>query len=230
MFVSIVPFTLFVIALRPFSIVASYNVAVSWVRVITWVCRKLCRLDFSVEGREHIPDTNCVVFIKHSSAYETITQWVLLPRQTWVLKRELMWAPFLGWGLACLHPIAINRNSGRAAVGQVIKQGKSRLAEGLWVMIFPEGTRMCAGETRRYGVSGTLLAQEANTVILPIAHNAGDYWPRRGWRKKPGTVRFVFGPPFDPAGRNAREVNAEIQDWIETKVDELRNAEARNKP
>jgi 1-acyl-sn-glycerol-3-phosphate acyltransferase len=211
------------VLVRPFGVAASRSVVFSWVRVITWACKVCCRLDFTIEGEENIPETNCVVFVKHSSTYETITQWFLLPRQTWVIKRELLWAPFLGWALACLHPIAINRNARRAAVEQVIKQGKSRLAEGLSVMIFPEGTRMRAGETRRYGISGTLLAQKANTVILPIAHNAGDFWPRRGWRKKPGTVRFVIGPPVDPSGRDLREVNAEIQDWIETKVAELRS-------
>ena len=83
---------------------------------------------------------------------------------------------------------------------------------------------MRSGETRRYGVSGTLLAQEAKSVILPIAHDAGDYWPRRGLRKRPGTVRFVIGPAIDPAGRDPREVNEEIQNWIETKVAELRSA------
>jgi len=222
LFVSVIPASIFIVLLRPFGANASRAVVMRWVIIVTAACRILCRLDFSVEGKQNIPATNCVVFLKHSSAYETITQWLLIPRQTWVLKRELMWVPFLGWALACLHPIAINRNAGRAAVEQVIKQGRSRLAEGLWVMIFPEGTRMRPGETRRYGVSGTLLAQRVGTLILPIAHNAGDYWPRRGWRKRPGTVRFAIGPPVDPAGRDPREVNAQIQAWIEQKVAELR--------
>jgi len=223
LFVSVLPYALVVTLARPFGTRASYLVAMNWVRLNMAACKGLCRLNISIEGKEHIPDTNCVVFLKHSSAYETIAQFLVLPRQTWVLKRELIWAPFFGWALACLHPIAINRSAGRTAVEQVIKQGKNRLAEGLWVMIFPEGTRMRAGETRRYGVSGTLLAQEAGTLLLPIAHNAGDFWPRRGWRKLPGTVRFVIGPPVDPKGRDPREVNAEIQDWIESKVAELRS-------
>ncbi len=133
-----------------------------------------------------------------------------------------MWVPFLGWALATMKPIAINRKAGGSAVEQVIEQGKARLAEGLWVNIFPEGTRMPMGETRRYGMSGTLLAQRDHKLILPIAHNAGDFWPRRGLYKRPGTVRFVMGPVVDPAGRNAREVNAEIQTWMENTVAELR--------
>jgi len=223
LFVSVIPFSLLIVLVRPFGLNASHSVSLAWAKTIRATCKLLCGLDFTIEGKEHIPESNCVVYLKHSSAYETIMQWFLVPNQTWVLKRELMWAPFLGWALASLHPIAINRNARRLAVEQVIKQGKSRLAEGLWVMIFPEGTRMRAGETRRYGVSGTLLAQEANTVILPVAHNAADYWPRRGWRKYPGTVKFVIGPPIDPSGREAREVNAEIQDWIEKKVAQLRS-------
>jgi len=195
----------------------------AWVHMIIWTCKILCRLDFTVEGTENMPAKNCVVYMKHSSAYETIAQMLVMPKQSWVLKRELIWAPFLGWALACLYPIAIDRGAHRVAVAQVIKKGSARLAQGLWVVIFPEGTRMRAGETRRYGISGTLLAQEANTVILPIAHNAGDFWPRRGWRKRPGTVRFVIGPPVDPAGREPREVNTEIQDWIESKIAELRS-------
>ena len=187
-----------------------------------WLCRVLCGLKYSVSGTEHIPAQNCVVFIKHSSAYETIAQFLLLPDQSWVLKRELIWAPFFGWALASLHPIAINRSAGRSAVNQVVRQGKERLAAGLWVNIFPEGTRMQAGETRRYGISGTLLAQAAEVPILPVAHDAGDYWPRRGWRKQPGTVRFVFGPPVDPTDRDPREVNEELQRWIEGKVAQLR--------
>jgi len=223
LFVSVVPFSIAAILARPFGADASYAVAMVWAHTILWLCKVLCGLHYAVEGREHIPDRNCVVFLKHSSAYETIAQWVLFPRQTWVLKRELMWAPFLGWALFCLSPIAINRGAGRAAVEQVLQQGTTRLRDGLWVMIFPEGTRVRAGESRRYGVSGTLLAQQSNTVILPIAHDAGDYWPRRGLRKRPGTIRFVIGPAVDPAGREPREVNAQIQAWVEATIDGLQH-------
>lgn len=221
LFLTCVPCSLVIVAVRVFGTSASYRVALFWSRSILWWCRVLCGLSFTVEGQENIPDRNCVVFLKHSSAYEAIVQWLVFPEHCWVLKRELMWAPFLGWALACLRPISINRRAGRSAVEQVIRQGTQRLADGLWVMIFPEGTRMAPGETRRYGVGGTLLAQKSGHAILPVAHNAGDFWPRRGWRKTPGTVRFVIGPAIDPAGRDAREVNKEIQDWIERTVAEI---------
>jgi 1-acyl-sn-glycerol-3-phosphate acyltransferase len=139
----------------------------------------------------------------------------------WVLKRELLWIPVVGIAVQQMHAIAIDRKAGHSAVSQVIEQGKDRLAEGDWVMIFPEGTRMPAGETRRYGVSGTLLAAAAGALIVPVAHNAGYYWPRRGLLKKPGTVRVVIGEPFSAAGRDARALNEEMQRWVEARVKEL---------
>lgn len=225
LFVSAAVFALFIIILRPFGVPASYSVGVLWARFVLWWCKVLCGLDYIVEGRANFPDDNAVVLMKHSSAFETIVQWVLFPQQTWVLKRELMWTPFVGWALAMLPTIAIDRNAGQKAVQQVIDQGKRRLSEGLWVIIFPEGTRMAAGETRRYGVSGALLAREAGRLIVPVAHDAGDFWPRRGWRKRPGTIRFCIGPPIDPGDREPREINDEVQAWIENKVAELRGQE-----
>jgi len=222
MFLTIPPYALVTVAVRVAGVSASYAVAVAWARMITRLCRALCGLGMSVEGREHVPATPSVVLMKHSSAYETIAQMLLFPQQCWVLKRELMWTPFFGWALAAVHPIAINRSAGRNAVSQVVEQGKQRMRDGIWVMIFPEGTRMPPGQTRRYGVSGALLARETGSLIVPVAHNAGDFWPRRGLRKRPGTVRFVIGPPIDPAGRDPREVNEQVQAWIESKVAELR--------
>jgi 1-acyl-sn-glycerol-3-phosphate acyltransferase len=222
LFVTVMLFCPFVILVRPFGMQASYSVCWLWIKLNLWLCKFLCGLDFTVEGKENIPEASGVIMIKHSSAYETFVLWQIFPPQSWVLKRELMWAPFLGWALAMIHPIAINRNAGHSAVQQIVAQGRERLAEGLWVSVFPEGTRMAPGESRRYGVSGAMLAQAAGRMLIPVAHNAGDFWPRRGWRKRPGTVRFCIGPPVDPTGREPREVNSEIQDWVENKVAELR--------
>jgi len=221
LFVSVLPWCLGVIAARIFGRKASLAVARNWAEVNLWCCKAICGLGMTIEGLENLPANIGVVYIKHSSAYETLAQLVLTPDQTWVLKRELVWAPFFGWAISCLSPIAINRSAGQSAVQQVLRQGKDRLAEGAWVMIFPEGTRMAAGETRRYGVSGVLLAKEAGALITPVAHNAGYFWPRRGLRKKPGTIRFIIGPPVDPKGRDPRDVNRELQDWIEGKVAEI---------
>ncbi len=222
LFGTVVPYSIVLLLARPLGYRASYRVAVSWARLVTGLASKMCGLTYMVEGAGNLPEQNSVVLMKHSSAYETIVQMLLFPDQCWVLKRELMWTPFFGWALAALHPIAIDRDAGRAAVGQVVEQGKEQLGRGRWVMIFPEGTRMPPGQTRRYGLSGTLLAQETGRLLVPVAHNAGDFWPRRGLRKRPGTVRFCIGTPVDPAGRDAREVNEDIQRWVEAKVADLR--------
>jgi 1-acyl-sn-glycerol-3-phosphate acyltransferase len=184
--------------------------------------RICCDLTYTVEGRERVPPGAFVAMWKHSSTWETIAMMVLMPPAAWVLKRELMWLPLVGWGIAGLRPIAIDRNAGHAAVSQVIDQGLERLADGLSVVIFPEGTRMAPGETRRYGVSGALLAMRAQCPIVPVAHNAGDFWPRRGLLKKRGTIRLVFGPPIAPEGDDARAVCDQVQSWIEAQVAELR--------
>jgi 1-acyl-sn-glycerol-3-phosphate acyltransferase len=188
---------------------------------ILWVLKWSCGLTYRVEGAA-IPPGCHVALWKHSSSWETIAMMVLFPRQVWVLKRELLWIPVVGVGVWQMHAIAIDRKAGHSAVSQVIEQGKARLEEGDWIMVFPEGTRMAPGETRRYGVSGTLLASETGKLIVPVAHNAGSYWPRRGLLKKPGTVRVVIGPAVAPAGRETRAVNEEIQNWIETTVRGLR--------
>jgi 1-acyl-sn-glycerol-3-phosphate acyltransferase len=201
---------------------ATYAVAVAWVDSMLWLLGVLCRLDFRVEGREHLPARSSIVLLKHSSAWETLAQLRVFPQQTWVLKRELMWVPVLGWVLWLLKPIAIDRRGGGVAVQQVLEQGRRRLAEGFWVMIFPEGTRMPAGETRRYGMSGALLAQAAGLPVVPVTHNAGYFWPRRGWLKKPGTIRIVIGPPIETNGVEPRVVNERAQQWIESTLEKIR--------
>jgi 1-acyl-sn-glycerol-3-phosphate acyltransferase len=192
-----------------------FELARVWGRVILAVLRWTCRLEHRVEGVEHLPRGNHIVLMKHSSSWETVAQALLLPTQVWVLKRELTWIPFVGWGIRQLHAIAVNRSGGSAAVRDVIAQGKRRLAEGAWVVIFPEGTRMPPGQTRKYGVSGAMLAEAAGRLIVPVAHDSGYYWPRRGLLKRSGIIRVVIGPPIVAAGRNPRDVNAEAQAWIE---------------
>jgi 1-acyl-sn-glycerol-3-phosphate acyltransferase len=199
---------------RRYALVRIYGGTV--LKVLKWTCG----LSYRIEGAP-LPAGAHIALWKHSSSWETMAMMVVFPRQVWVLKRELVWIPVVGVGVLQMHSIAINRKAGHSAVSQVIEQGKERLAEGDWVMIFPEGTRMPIGETRRYGVSGTLLAQETGRLIVPVAHNAGYYWPRRGVMKKPGCVRVVIGAPVDPAGRDVRSVNEEIQGWVEATVREL---------
>lgn len=203
-----------------------YVIARSWARTQLWLLDKVCGLKYAVVGRENIPAGANVSMWKHSSAWETIAQASIFPPQSWVLKRELMWIPLVGWAVRCLKPIAINRKAGATAVGQVIEQGTQRLAEGLWILVFPEGTRVAAGETRKYGVSGALLASRAGCKIIPVAHNAGYFWPRRGWVKKPGTIRVSIGPAIEAAGRDPRELNEEVRAWIEAELETMRPMES----
>lgn len=207
-----------------FSYRVRFAVARGWGRCMLWAGRFFCGLDYRFEGLENIPEQPSVVLIKHSTVFETYAQLVVFPEQTWVLKRELQWIPVFGWGLALMKPIAIDRSAGRKAVTQVIRQGRERLRDGIWISVFPEGTRMPAGQTRKYGVSGAALALDTGSLIVPVAHNAGDFWPRRGVTKKPGLIRFCVGPPINPAGRSAKETNEIVQAWIEGKMAEISSA------
>jgi 1-acyl-sn-glycerol-3-phosphate acyltransferase len=152
---------------------------------------------------------------KHSSAWETIAQMILVPSASWSLKREVLWIPIVGWAVKTFRPIAIDRSAGGTAVRQLVVQGRERLAEGMGVIFYPEGTRVAPGQTRKYGISGALLATESGAPVVPIAHNSGYFWRRRSLMKHAGTIRVVIGPPIDPTGLNPREVNERVQTWIE---------------
>jgi 1-acyl-sn-glycerol-3-phosphate acyltransferase len=192
-----------------------FGIARSWARLQFWLLEKVCGLGFIVEGRERIPAGNHIVMSNHTSAWETIAHFLIFPPQVWVLKRELLWIPLIGWGLKLLRPISINRGAGHRAVNQVIEQGKERLADGLWIIIFPEGTRVVSGEKRKYGVSGALLATETGKFVVPLSHNAADFWVRRGIIKKAGTIRVVIGEPIAATGKDPRELNDEVRRSIE---------------
>jgi len=210
-----------VLLLAPFGHRVCYRVAVNWAQVNLWLLEKLCDLRFEVEGAENMPEQPCVLYWKHESVFETMAGALALPPQTWVVKRELMWLPFFGWGLALLKPIAINRAAGRVAVKQVINQGQQRLADGLCVVIYPEGTRVLPGHERRFGVSGAALAKAAGCPVVPVAHNAGDFWPRRSFRKRSGVIRVVIGPPIDTASLEHDEITRQGREWIADTIERI---------
>ena len=200
---------------------ASFAVCRTWCRSMLVMGRVMCGMRYEIEGAENTPDTPSVIMIKHASVWEAYAQVVLFPRQAWVLKKELFWVPFFGLGLMALKPIAINRRAGGSAVKQVIRQGKERLAEGIWLTVFPEGTRVAPGTTKKYGISAAALAHETGVPVVPVAHNAGDLWPRRSLLKKPGLIRVVIGPPFDGAAQPPKETNRLVQEWIEARMHEI---------
>jgi 1-acyl-sn-glycerol-3-phosphate acyltransferase len=208
----------FVLAFAWLPLMQRYSIPRLWARTLLWMLKVLCRLDYTVEGREHLPREPFISMWKHSSTWDTIAQMILVPPASWIVKRELIWIPVVGWAVATFRPIAIDRAAGGSAVKQVVAQGRRRFADGLGVLVYPEGTRMAPGETRKYGVSGALLATQTGRPVVPIAHNSGYFWRRRGILKRRGTVRVVIGAPIDPAGLDPRELNERVQQWIEQTV------------
>jgi len=189
-----VVFSLLVILSRPFGFAAAWSWARVWSASIFALLRILCGIHINIEGKQHMPEHACVVMAKHQSAAETIAMPILLPPYAWILKRELFYIPFFGWALALMGAIGIRRGSPRAAIKQVMQDGKTRLRQNLWVVIFPEGTRAPVGSTGNYQPGGVIVAQKAQVGILPLAHNAGLLWPKRGFIKHPGTITFRFLP------------------------------------
>ena len=168
-----------------------------------------------VSGWENVPTTPTVIMSKHQSAWETLYLESRFPNQCWIVKKELRWLPFVGWGLIAIRCIAIDRSSGHAARDQIVEQGAGRLKEGLWVTIFPEGTRVPPGKRGRYGIGGAMLAARTGTQILPIAHNAGEFWGRYAFKKRAGIVKVVIGAPIRTQGRDVLSVSREVEEWIE---------------
>ena len=192
-----------------------------WSGWIITTLRVLCRLDFKVTGRENIPAGPAIILAKHQSAWETFALQVIFPPQTWVLKRELLLIPIFGWALAAAHAIAIDRGSPKQALNQVIKKGRDRLDKGLWVVIFPEGTRSQPGHSLKYNAGGAMLASRTGYSAVPVAHNAGCYWNPGKFVIQPGTVELVIGPTIGAADRRAGEIMSEAEQWIEGTMREI---------
>jgi len=192
--------------------------AKAWSTTTLILLKLLCGIRVVIEGKEHLPDEACVVMAKHQSAAETVAMPMLVPDYTWVLKRELFYIPVFGWALVAMGTIGIRRGSPRSAIKQVIKDGKTKLKQGLWVVIFPEGTRSAVGTSGEYQPGGVILAQKANVGIAPLAHNTGTLWPKRGFIKKPGTITFRF-LPYIPAEEVASLKRADLLTRLETNIE-----------
>jgi 1-acyl-sn-glycerol-3-phosphate acyltransferase len=190
-----------------------------WGRTNLWLQRVVCGLGAEIDGLENLGNGPCIVMAKHQSTWETIAlRGLLPPSQSWVIKRELMWIPVFGWAMAVMHPIPIDRSAGRKAARQVIEMGSEALRAGRWVVIFPEGTRVAPGTRGRYGAGGAMLAEHSRFPVVPIAHNAGVFWKRRGIVKYPGTIRMVIGAPIQTEGLKAAEILRRVEGWIEDTV------------
>ncbi|MDA0224743.1 MAG: lysophospholipid acyltransferase family protein [Proteobacteria bacterium] len=215
------PYALIVLATFPLPRHARYRVITGWAHIVHLLARLVLGIHVRVEGRANLPAGPAVLLAKHQSAWETIAFQVLFPPQVYLLKRELLWIPFFGWGLALMSPIAIDRSRGRAALKALAQGGAERIAQGFWVVVFPEGTRVSPGARRAYQPGGAWLAARSKVPVVPVAHNAGLVWPRNAFLKYPGTITVRIGPAIDTAGRDPKTITALAEEWIETQQKEL---------
>ena len=210
-----VPITFILLAL-PFPV--RFRLVSNWARFNLWWLHTTCNITPEIEGLENIIDQPAIIMCKHQSTWETLVIQLLFPPQVWILKRELLWIPIYGWGLATMRPIAIDRSLGVRSLRQIVRQGVERLNSGLWVVVFPEGTRTAPGERQKYHPGGGMLAEKSGCPVIPIAHNAGYLWPRNSFLKWPGTIRMVIGAPVQTRGKKAAQITREVEEWIETTV------------
>lgn len=216
-----IPFSLLAILLIPLPAVVRSRWVSGWAHAVLWWLKVTCNLRYEVTGREHIPATPSIILAKHQSAWETIALQSIFPPQVWVLKRELLMIPFFGWGLWAVGSIPIDRSSGREALKKLVNHGKDRLKRGLWVVIFPEGTRTAPGARGKYHIGGAWLASHTETTVVPVAHNAGRFWRKNSILKYPGVIKVVIGQSIDTTGLKPDAVNKQVEEWIEAEMLQL---------
>jgi 1-acyl-sn-glycerol-3-phosphate acyltransferase len=192
-----------------------------WARIVMWLARVLLGIRYSVRGMEHLPREPAIILAKHQSAWETIAFQCIFPPHVHVLKRSLLWIPFFGWGLALMSPIAIDRSRGRSALKRMAEQGARRLAQGFWILVFPEGTRTEPGRRGTYHPGGAWLAARTGVPVVPVAHNAGLYWGKNAFVKRPGEIVVVIGEPLPASGHTPEALNEKVQVWIESRMEAL---------
>ena len=214
-------FSILVILLFPLPDVMRSRIASGWAHFVMFWLRLTCNLDYQVRGQENMPDHPSIILSKHQSAWETIGLQIIFPPQVWVMKRSLLLIPFLGWAFVALAAIPIDRSAGREALKKLVANGKDRLERGLWVVIFPEGTRTMPGEKSKYHIGGAWLAAKTETTVVPVAHNAGKYWRKNAFIKHPGMIQVVIGEPIETAGLKPDQVNKQVEAWIETTMSAL---------
>ena len=209
--------------LFPLPLTARYRFISTWSRLMLAGAESILGIRYRVLGAENLPPPPFIVLAKHQSAWETLAFQVIFPPQVWVVKRELLWIPFFGWGLALLSPIAIDRAAGPRALKQLLEQGRERLARRFCIVIFPEGTRVTPGRRGNYQVGGAWLAVKTATPVLPVAHNAGELWRRRAFVKRPGVVTVSIGAPIDTRQLTPEALIRRVEDWIEREMQRIGN-------
>jgi 1-acyl-sn-glycerol-3-phosphate acyltransferase len=221
--VTVIPYALCCVLWAPLPLSWRYRLTLGWPRMALWGARWILGMRYQAQGWEHLPTKGpAIILSKHQSAWETLYFAVKLPRDVvFVYKKELHHVPFFGWSLALLSMIPIDRTKGKESFDQVVKIGSRRLEEGRWPVLFPEGTRVAPGKIGRYKQGGALLACRTGVPVIPVAHNAGECWPRNAFLKTPGLVTVSFGPAIDPAGHTPTSLNDAVRDWIEAEMRRL---------
>ena len=230
MLITVIPTAFYMMAAAPFAtarhMLASANF---FLACAIYGLRAICGVNWRVSGMANLPGLDeqgkplpAILLVKHQSQFETFLMPLIMPRPlAYVFKKELLYIPFFGWGIARCDMIHIDRSLGKQAFGKVIEQGKRLLGQGTWVIMFPEGTRIPRGKTGQYKTGGTRLAIEAGAPVIPIAVTSAKCWPRKAFIKRPGVVDVSIGKPIDSKGRQADELMAEVQTWIETEMRRL---------
>lgn len=213
-----IPYASLTLLLIPMHALKRSRIIAGWARFVMRWLKFTCGLSYRVIGAENIPSHPCVILAKHQSAWETIAFQVIFPPQIWVLKRSLLLIPLFGWALWALQAIAIDRSAGRKALKQLVSLGRQRLAMGLSVVVFPEGMRVAPGARGKYHIGGAWLATHTNATVLPVAHNAGEFWRKNSLIKHPGTITVSIGQPILAAGMKPDDLNKQVEDWIEAEM------------
>ncbi|MFT3760905.1 lysophospholipid acyltransferase family protein [Thauera sp.] len=216
-----IPYALFAIMIFWLPPMTRHRLITTWVPIMMWIIKHVLGIRYRIVGAENMPAGPAVVLSKHQSAWETIALQQIFPPLCYVLKKEVLKVPFFGWGMASIPGIAIDRAAGKDALAQVVEQGRERLKEGLWVVVFPEGTRVAPGTTGRYKPGGAILAKRAGVPVVPVAHNAGEFWPRNAFIKRPGEIIVSIGPVIEVKGVKADEIHKQAEAWIEAEMRRL---------
>lgn len=217
--VTVVPYGLLCLLMAPLPLHVRYRVTIGWPRMVLWAARTLCGIRWEIRGWENLPNGPAVLLSKHQSTWETFFYVAYMPRELcFVFKRELLWIPFFGWGIGLLKMIHIDRSQGRDAFESVVAQGQRKLDEGRWIIMFPEGTRTPPGSQGKYKSGGSRLAIRTGAPVVPIAVNAGQYWPKKSWLRSPGMVTVSIGTPIPVKDRTPDQVNTEVEQWIESEM------------
>lgn len=202
-----------------------HGLGVGWTKVLMWSLAHLIGLKYRVIGADNLPDVPSIICSKHQSGWETLALQSIFPWQIYVAKRELLWIPVFGWGLALMNAITINRSDRARSNQQLLVQGRERLRHGFWITVFPEGTRVAPGKRIKYKLGAARMAKTLGMPLVPVAHNAGEFWPRNSFLKYPGLITVVIGPAVYPAeDRGPDQLMAEVENWIEARQLEIGGA------